>query len=97
MIVSGLLIVGIGIWVMRQSLAARETGHAHHHHAHDHNHHHDHGHLTCDAQALAPARDIETRVTSGPDDHVADHPVWAVWWFGSLSGGDHRPAALPPP
>jgi nickel/cobalt transporter (NicO) family protein len=46
-IISGLLVVGIGAWLLgRRLLAALWPGHAHHHHqhAHDHEHEHDHHH-----------------------------------------------------
>ncbi|MEM0989894.1 MAG: nickel/cobalt efflux transporter [Pseudomonadota bacterium] len=87
MMVSGLLIVGIGVWVMRQSLVARKTKYTHHRHIHDehthsHHHHHvhDHAHLSGDAHAQAHAREIEARVASGRTT------TWQTILFG-LSGG----------
>jgi nickel/cobalt transporter (NicO) family protein len=45
-IVSGLLVVGIGVWLFgRRLLSAVGLGHSHDHHHHDHDdHHHDHPH-----------------------------------------------------
>lgn len=37
-LVSGIIIIAIALWMMRQTFAE------HHHHSHDHDHHHDHHH-----------------------------------------------------
>ena len=38
-LVSGIIIIAIALWMMRQTFAEH-----HHHHSHDHDHHHDHDH-----------------------------------------------------
>ena len=38
-LVSGIIIIAIALWMMRQTFAEH-----HHHHSHDHDHHHDHHH-----------------------------------------------------
>lgn len=43
-LVSGLMVTGIGLWLLRAALTKRPA-HGHHHgHGHDHGHHHAHGH-----------------------------------------------------
>jgi len=42
-LLSGLLVVGVGAFVLRKNLRRRRHVHHHHHH-HDHDHHHDHSH-----------------------------------------------------
>jgi len=49
-LVSGLLIVGVGFWLLSRRLTGKADhihlggGHHHHHHDHDHGHHHHHDH-----------------------------------------------------
>ncbi len=40
-LISGIIIIAIALWMMRQTFAEH---HHDHHHDHDHNHHHDHDH-----------------------------------------------------
>ncbi|AXG77042.1 nickel/cobalt transporter [Streptomyces paludis] len=42
-VASGLLVTGIGLWLLRAALLNRPT-HGHHHHGHGHSHDHPHGH-----------------------------------------------------
>ena len=42
-LVSGIIIIVIALWMMRQTFAEHHHHHAHHHH-HSHDHHHDHHH-----------------------------------------------------
>ncbi|MEU2117974.1 sulfite exporter TauE/SafE family protein [Streptomyces sp. NPDC016459] len=47
-ITSGLLVTGIGLWLLRSALSHKNTGHhhghGHHHHGHSHSHSHGHHH-----------------------------------------------------
>ncbi|MFJ2443062.1 nickel/cobalt transporter [Streptomyces sp. NPDC087658] len=43
-VASGLLVTGIGLWLLRAALLNRPTPGHHHHHGHGHSHHHEHGH-----------------------------------------------------
>jgi ABC-type nickel/cobalt efflux system permease component RcnA len=42
-VLSGLIVIGIGVTLLRQRIVGLR-GHSHHHHDHDHDHHHDHSH-----------------------------------------------------
>ena len=81
--ISGVLVLGIAVWMLRASLARpRPHGHHRHHdHGHDH-HHHDHHHDDdgLDAHARAHAAEIEARVGAGKIG------TWQTVLFG-LSGG----------
>ena len=43
-LVSGLLVVGMGVWLLRMRWGGGHDHDHHHHHDHDHAHHHDHDH-----------------------------------------------------
>src|SRR5919197_2538871 len=55
-LVSGLLVVGVGAFVLRKNLRRRRHVHHHHHdqhHHHGHDHHHDHGHSHAPPEQLS--------------------------------------------
>jgi nickel/cobalt transporter (NicO) family protein len=43
-LVSGLMVLGVGAYVLRKNVLRRRAHHHHHEHEHDHDHHHGHGH-----------------------------------------------------
>ncbi|MEM7438631.1 MAG: nickel/cobalt efflux transporter [Pseudomonadota bacterium] len=101
LIVSGILVLGIALWMLRQSLPAKQDhshdhGHAHHHdhthgHAHDHHHHHSHDNLDAphlDAHARAHAAEIKARLASG------NIGTWQTILFGLTGGLIPCPAAI---
>ncbi|MEI6573703.1 MAG: nickel/cobalt efflux transporter [Alphaproteobacteria bacterium] len=62
-LISGIIIIAIALWMMRQTFAEHHHHHAHdhhhshdhhhdHHHDHDHNHHHDHAHSKAEPAGL---------------------------------------------
>ncbi|WP_338693786.1 nickel transporter [Streptomyces sp. Q6] len=72
---SGLMITGIGLWLLRSALLNRHTPH-HHHHGHSHRHPHVHGHH--DHAASEPDHSHETSGDNGPRlrlpaPHRGDH------------------------
>lgn len=44
MMVSGVLVLGIAVWMLWRGLTPQQHTHGAHSHPHDHNHHHDHSH-----------------------------------------------------
>jgi len=92
-IASGLLVVGIGVWLFGQRLLAAvgiRGGHAHGH-SHDHDHGHDHGH---DHSATGHAAEVEPHRHPHTEGHAHRHPALA----DQHSHGDENPQspALPP-
>ena len=87
MMVSGVLVLGIAVWMLRADLAKsthddHHYGHGHfnsHHRDRDHGHHH-HDHDDLDAHARAHAAEIEARLADGKVG------AWQTTLFG-LSGG----------
>jgi len=103
MIISGVIIIGLGVWIFRQSWRANRQrtslphSHGHgdlhgpgHSHDHDDHHHHDHprGHGAMDAHALAHAREMETRLGSGRTS------TYQTILFGLTGGLIPCPAAI---
>jgi len=67
-IVSGLLVVGIGVWLFGRRLLAAlglKLSRAHHHHGHDHAHQHEHGH--------------DHQHGHGPGQHTHEMPQRVSW------------------
>jgi nickel/cobalt exporter len=55
-LVSGVIIIAIALWMMRQTFAEHHHhDHDHDHHDHDHHHHHDHDHHEHDHTKALPA------------------------------------------
>ncbi len=90
---SGVLIIGVGAFMLFRALqvqfarraAHHGHGHSHNHHDHDHDHSHDaHG----DAHALAHANDIEKRFAGGRATHTQ------TIGFGLVGGLIPCPAAI---
>ena len=55
-LVSGVIIIAIALWMMRQTFAEHHHhDHDHDHHDHDHHHHHDHDHHDHDHTKALPA------------------------------------------
>jgi nickel/cobalt exporter len=57
-LVSGVIIIAIALWMMRQTFAEHhhhDHDHDHDHHDHDHHHHHDHDHHEHDHTKALPA------------------------------------------
>ena len=77
---SGLIVLGVGLFMLtraaRSSSASRHHGHDHHHHGHDH-HHHNHGHATQSAALHHHEASAELgQVTASPppmDAHAMAH------------------------
>ncbi|MEO1089247.1 MAG: nickel/cobalt efflux transporter [Pseudomonadota bacterium] len=61
--VSGLIVIAMGIWIQRSSVNTPPAHHHHHDHHHPHDHSHDHG--PTDAHTLAHAREVEAQLASG--------------------------------
>ncbi|MEM9433072.1 MAG: nickel/cobalt efflux transporter [Pseudomonadota bacterium] len=88
-IISGVLVLGIAVWMLWNQMRPRDTHHHHHHH-HDHTHSDDasqnHAEVVglddahMDAHARAHAEEIRTRLASGRTG------TWQTILFG-LSGG----------
>lgn len=77
-IVSGLMIMGVALWIMRRTLAERRA------HAHDHEHGHEHGHT----HACSHADDVRKVAASG---HVTNGQIFM---FGLTGGLLPCPAAI---
>ncbi|MEO0370586.1 MAG: nickel/cobalt efflux transporter [Pseudomonadota bacterium] len=75
--ISGVLVLGIAVWMLRAGVAKPEPHHHHHDQDHGHDHHHGEG---LDAHARAHAVEIEARVGAGQIG------TWQTVLFG-LSGG----------
>lgn len=94
MMISGLLVIGIGLWMLRQQVQsrARTTAQVHVHEGAGHGHsqgHHDHGHAhSADAHARAHAADIERRLADGRSG------TWQTILFGFSGGLIPCPAAI---
>jgi nickel/cobalt exporter len=103
MVISGLIIIGIALWMafqIRRSRGAHRGrvhdehpphDHEYSHHAgdgHGHSHHHDHHRLPRDAHAAAHALGIEERFASGRAS------TGQVVWFGLTGGLIPCPAAV---
>lgn len=87
MMVSGVLVLGIAVWMLRADLAKSTHDDHHHEHGHynSHNHDRDHGHHYhdhdgLDAHARSHAAEIEARLADGKVG------AWQTTLFG-LSGG----------
>jgi ABC-type nickel/cobalt efflux system permease component RcnA len=87
-LVGGLLIAGLGLWLLLRRLSGRadhfHLGGGHHHHHHHHGHGHSHGPVT--------ARETLSAVVVGPDHaHGPGEAVRPVGWWGivvlGVSGG----------
>jgi ABC-type nickel/cobalt efflux system permease component RcnA len=66
---SGLLVTGIGLWLLRSAVRGRPAHGHHHHHHHHHRHHHGHGHG--EEQHHAPAPKEPSPATGGDLSPVA--------------------------
>ncbi len=90
MVTSGLIVLGIALWMLIQALRSRSGEshehhtHAHHDHAHDHNHghlhDHSHSHAHLNTHAQSHAHELEKRL------QVGQTSTWQTILFG-LSGG----------
>ena len=92
MMASGLIVIGIGSWMMLQQLRSPAQAEHHHHHDHDHDHSHDHHHHEhmppADAHTRAHAADIAARLSSGKTG------TWQTILFGLTGGLIPCPAAI---
>lgn len=95
MMVSGVLVIGIGLWMLRQQVQSRAQtlAHAHVHagagHCHNHDHPHSHAHAHGeDTHARAHAADIERRLVDGRTS------TWQTILFGFSGGLIPCPAAI---
>ena len=97
MIFSGVLVLGIAVWMLWLHMRPKHHHHHHHHHddhdhAHDHHHHHpateglDDPHL--DAHARAHADEIRARLASGRTG------TWQTILFGLTGGLIPCPSAI---
>ncbi|MEU0528382.1 nickel/cobalt transporter [Streptomyces niveus] len=95
--VSGLLVTGIGLWLLRSAVRGRPThGHHHHHHGHGHGHHHhehDHPHPEPPAGDGSSAVAVLTPVRTEP--HTHPHPAAAT--RGGLIGMGIAGGLVPSP
>lgn len=81
MIVSGMIIIGMALWMMRRAWPrhARDSDY-HHDHEHDDHHNHHHDEMDNDAHAAMHAHEIATKFSTGTATN------WQVAMFG-LTGG----------
>jgi nickel/cobalt exporter len=105
---TGLLIVGLGLYLLVQLRTGHGHGHSHghdHSHGHGHSHGHDHSHGHSHGPATATAVTERVTAPSGhqPDhdhDHEPDHEPetapgrWGVWVMGLVGGLVPSPSAL---
>lgn len=98
MVVSGIIIIGIAIWMLLRNIYLGKKSHHHHHHDQHHDHHHSHTHEHhgehkhehdhLDGHARKHARDIEEKFSSGKAS------TGQVIWFGLTGGLIPCPAAV---
>lgn len=110
---SGLLVTGIGVWLLRSAVRGRPThGHHHHHHGHGHGHGHGahghgaHGHRPHDHDHPHPephtgdgssAVAVLTPVQTEPHPHPHPHPHPAAATRGGLIGMGIAGGLVPSP
>ncbi|TFI19919.1 nickel transporter [Streptomyces sp. 4R-3d] len=99
---SGLLVTGIGVWLLRSALRGRPAhGHHHHghgphgHHHHEHGHDHDHPHPEPHPGDGSSAVAVLTPVHTEPHTHV--HPQPAATTRGGLIGMGIAGGLVPSP
>ncbi|MGW8571273.1 nickel/cobalt transporter [Streptomyces niveus] len=97
---SGLLVTGIGLWLLRSALRGGSTHghHHHHHHGHGHGHHHhehDHPHPEPPAGDGPSAVAVLTPVHTEPHTHAHPHPAAAT--RGGLIGMGIAGGLVPSP
>ncbi len=88
LMVSGIIVLLMALWMLRNLLGVGSGDSPHEHHHHDGTHHHDHDHphphresvTAMDAHAAAHARDLENRFQDGAPS------IWQIIVFG-LTGG----------
>lgn len=88
---SGLLVTGIGVWLLRSAVRGGSTHGHHHHHGHGHHHHHHH-HEHDHPRPEPPVGDgssavaVLTPVHTEPHPHPHTHPHPAAATRGGLIG-----------
>jgi len=88
----GVVLVGIGLWGMRQALTHRLHMHEHSHHGFTHVHAHLHDAATAHAHAHEPAT---TPTGAIPLTHVHTHTAFAIGALHGLAGSSHFLGVLP--
>ncbi|XUZ25274.1 nickel/cobalt transporter [Streptomyces sp. RMIT01] len=93
---SGLLVTGIGLWLLTGAVRGRPQHNHHHHgpghgHSHSHSHHHDHAHGADSPHPHGPAAPASAR------DSVPVRELQATAAIATLAPPDHehRPAGTP--
>ena len=73
-LVSGIIIIVIALWMMRQTFAEHHHHHSHDHdHHHDHHHHHDHDHHHDHAHSIAEPAGLQLGSLDYEDAHARAH------------------------
>jgi nickel/cobalt transporter (NicO) family protein len=90
-VVSGLLIVGVGLWMVRDRLLVRSRAHGHshpHEHEHDHDHedrdHHDHSHALPDGGRAS----LGSLITLGISGGIVPCPAALALLLASVAVGN---------